>query len=556
MKRMHLVAVPLLLLFAFAGPAFAGGDDMQSLKAQVKALTAQLEALKAKIEESEAEKEEELTEIQERLDDAELHTETDKISWGIDLRVRGDSIHYDDVAQAPDALVGAFFTPVSQGGFNGATPEQIQQAIGQMAMAGMIPPPEKRDYDNDAILTNRLRLNMKAKINENLDFAGRVTSYKVWGDSTGVKAFNELNDVSFDGNTGSLPHGDQLRLERAYFNLKGDWGKTPVNFSLGRRPSTEGSPLEYQNYGLIGGSPLAHIINWQFDGASLAFGLEEHTGIPGFDFKLCWGVGFESGWTNDPAPINNVDDVHMLGFISQLYNDEQTVATMNYAHAFDITDGFAGTTVMPFYATRNPDGTISFIPNLGNAVNLVLPETEIGDWDAITLLLTHNGQESLGTDIDLFLSLAYSHTNPSVVSNIPFYNIMGQGLLSSNGDLSSRDGYSVYTGAIFPVYNGSRFGLEYNYGSKYWFNFTGAEDSLVGSKLAVRGHVGEAYFLQPIYRDNFFIILGFRYYDYEYTGSGNPLGAPVRISDLTALDALNPVLDTVWDAYLSTTVRF
>ena len=51
----------------------------------------------------------------------------------------------------------------------------------------------------------------------------------------------------------------------------------------------------------------------------------------------------------------------------------------------------------------------------------------------------------------------------------------------------------------------ARFGLEYNWGSKYWFNFTGAEDSLVGSKQAVRGNVYEAYYIQPIVQNNFFV---------------------------------------------------
>jgi hypothetical protein len=48
----------------------------------------------------------------------------------------------------------------------------------------------------------------------------------------------------------------------------------------------------------------------------------------------------------------------------------------------------------------------------------------------------------------------------------------------------------------------------------------------VGSKLAVRGSVYEGYWHQPIFNDNFFATIGVRYYDYEYTGSGNPMGEP------------------------------
>ena len=545
----------LSLLLAFGSPVFAETSEMQSLKDQLKALSTQMESLKAQIDKADQEKKVEITELQQRVDKTELHTVTDKIQWGIDFRQRMDSIHYDNVAMAPSSLTNAFFTPVSQGGFNGATPQQIQQAIQQMASAGMIPPPEKKDFDNDSLFTSRARFNMKAKANEHLDFQGRMTAYKTYGDSTEVKQFNGLNDVTFDGNDSSLPRGDVLRLERAYFDLKGDWNNMPLNLSLGRRPSTEGSPLEYQNNSMIGGSPLAHIINWQFDGASASAGLEDVTGIPGASMKLCWGVGFESGYYDDPQPINNVDDVQLAGFIAQLYDDGLTVATVNYAHAFDITDGFAGTTVPPFIATQNPDGTMNFAPNSGNYVSVVNPATEIGDWDALDLLVTHNAKESLGVDVDVFSSVAWSHTNPSRVSNIPFYNLTGQGLLSSNGDLQERDGYSVYSGVRVPVYKGSKLGFEHNYGTKNWFNFTGAEDSLVGSKLAVRGHVFETYFIQPIFDDTFFLTLGARYYDYQYSGSGNPLGAPVKISDINSLDAINPVYDNVWDFYVSATLR-
>jgi hypothetical protein len=308
---------------------------------------------------------------------------------------------------------------------------------------------------------------------------------------------------------------------------------------------------------------LAHIINWQFDGASLSLGLEEATGIPGADFKICYGVGFEGEWGNSTALNQNkpdVDDVHMLGFISTLFDDDTTSAVVNYAHAWDITDGFTGLTVMPFIVSREDrdgDGTPEYYlsPNTGGYISRIEPYTNIGDWDAATLLLRTNLSESLA-DIDLFLSGAWSHTDPSKVSENPFFEMMGQGLLSSNGELESRDGYSIYTGALFPMPLEARLGLEFNWGSKYWFNFTGAEDSLVASKLAARGKVYEAYYIQPIFKDNFFLKLGGQYYDYDYSGSGNPMGKPVKIDDIMALDALNSVVDKVWLAYLSANLRW
>jgi hypothetical protein len=558
-------SVTMACCLLFLAP-FAAADDVTALKEQLKLMQENLDALQKKIETMEAaesKKTGEIQEVDERLNKAELHTATDKLALGVELRSRGDSIHYQDILSAPSTVINGFFTPVPAG-FNGATLAQIQGAMAAMEGAGMVPPPMKTDVDNDIIYTNKFRLNFNSKYNDQLSFGGRVAAYKVFGDSTGVK-FNQgsLGDVTFDGNTGSLPHGDTLRLERAYFNYKHDLGAVPLNFSLGRRPSTDGPPLEYANYSLEGGSPLGTIINWQFDGASLNFGLEDVSNIPGADFKLCYGVGFEGDWGNSSSLSSTqpeVDDVNMFGFIATLFDNDTTSATLNYAHAWDVTDGFTGLTVMPFIVSRmdaNGDGINEyyFEQNSGAFISRLEPMTNIGDWDAASLLLTTNLTEWL-TNIDLFFAGSWTHTDPSRISRNPFYELMGMGLLSSNGQLEKRDGYSIYTGAVFPMPYAARLGLEYNWGSKYWFNFTGAEDSLVGSKLAVRGSVYEAYYIQPVFRDVFFITLGGRIYNYAYTGSGNPLGKPVKISDASSFDALNPVVDDVWDGYVSVTFRY
>lgn len=552
------------LLFLLTGltPGLVSAEtEVEALKQQMRQLSEMMRTVQQKLETLETKtdkKETEIKEIDKRLNQAEMHTASDKIAFGVELRSRADSIHYDDMRTAPPALFNSFFTPAPQG-FNGATGAQIQQAIAGMVAAGMVPPAQQADIDNDIIYTHKFRLNMSAKVNDQLSFAGRLAAYKVFGDSTEVK-FNSgsLGDVTFDGNTASLPHGDTIRLERAYFNYKNRIAQVPLNFSLGRRPSTEGPPLEYGNYSLEGGSPLAHIINWQFDGASLTFGLEELTGIPGFAFKLCYGVGFESDWGNSGSlnSRSDVEDVHLMGFIATLFDNESSSIELNYAHASDITDGFTGLTVMPFIVSVNGAGVYTFTPNSGAFISRMEPSTNIGNWDSAALLLRTNLMERFEKNIDLFLSLAWTHTDPDTVSRNPFYNLMGYGLLSSNGDLESHDGFGIYAGAIFPMPFDARWGIEYNYGSRYWFNFTGAEDSLIASKLATRGHVWESYYIQPVFKDNFFLKLGGQYYDYIYTGSGNPLGKPVKISEATALDTLFPVVDKVWNLYLSATLRY
>ena len=547
----------LMLLWVGIPGVASAADDVKLLKERLQQMAEEMAAVQQKLEALEqkaAEKEETIDEMDDRLNKAELHAAIDKIALGVEFRSRADTLHYKDIQMAPASFTDQFM------GLSGYTLPQIQQAMGAMIANGMIPATETFDATNDILLTNKFRLTMGAKVSNNLSFAGRLAAYKVFGDSTGVE-FNQgsLGDVALDGNISSLPHGDTIRLERAYFNYRKDWGPVPTNFSVGRRPGTDGPPMEYMNYGLEGGSPLAAVINWQFDGASFNLGLEEVTGIPGAAFKVCYGQGFEGDWGNTYSLSNqqsHVDDVHFGGFIATLYDDDSTSAVLNYAHAWDITDGFTGLTVMPFIVTENADGTYTFEPNSGGYITRLQPSTELGDWDALSLLLRTNLYERFEKDIDLFVSGSWSHTNPSQTSANPYYKIMGMGLLNSNGELESRDGYMVHLGAIFPMPWDARFGLEYNYGSKYWFNFSGAEDSVVASKLAVRGHVYEGYWHQPIVNDNFFATIGMRYYDYEYTGSGNPMGEPMKISEIDSLSALNPVIDKVWDGYLSLTFRY
>lgn len=555
--------------------------------------------------------EEELEYMSKRVDKTELHAATDKLSFGVELRSRVDSLHYTDVYRAPswlqDGFLGEFnetnyntlmtafgtgdFTalrdlmapgmPVADfqtmvmnimytpdgvqmllpviGGFSGVTQAQAQTLMGMMAQAQI--PAEKYDADNDMIFTNRLRLEIKSKISSNLDFGGRLAMNKVFGDSSGNKFMTgSLGDVNMDGNTSSLPHGDTVHVERAYFNYKFNAGPMPANVSFGRRPATNGPPLEYGDYGLEGGSPMASIINWQFDGASLSFGLEDLTGIPGSAFKLCYGVGFESDWGNSYSlnGTSYVDDATFGGFIASLYDDGLTSAELNYAHAWDITDGFAGTVVMPFIPFKNSDGTYTFTPNTGSYISRMQAMTNIGDFDMLSLVFRTNFSE-LFADIDFFIAPSWSKTDPKKVSRNPYYELMGMSLVSTadaQGNLEGQDGYSVYAGMLFPMPFNARLGLEYNWGSEYWLNMTGAEDSLVASKLSTRGQVYEVYYIQPVVKRNFFLKLGGCSYDYEYTGSGNPLGAPVKIDDITAMDAFFPVVDTAWNVYLSATLRY
>ena len=123
-----------------------------------------------------------------------------------------------------------------------------------------------------------------------------MSANKVWGDSTGVKWYNgDMSSIAMDGNVSSKGSDSAVRLERGFVTYREDTGAVPWHFSLGRRPALDGAPWEVSQDTVVGGSPMVHAINWQFDGASLGFDLSKQTGIEGFNFKICYGFGFESG---------------------------------------------------------------------------------------------------------------------------------------------------------------------------------------------------------------------------------------------------------------------
>ena len=119
----------------------------------------------------------------------------------------------------------------------------------------------------------------------------------------------------------------------------------------------------------------------------------------------------------------------------------------------------------------------------------------------------------------------------------------------------NHDGYGVYAGVQIPAPAG-KLGLEYNYGSKYWTPFTQSQDDMLGSKLSTRGQVGEAYYIFDI-NPNMFIKVGGLYYDYKFTNSGAPVGAPQKVKDVLAGKAYSmlPVVDNAWDGYFGALIK-
>jgi hypothetical protein len=371
--------------------------------------------------------------------------------------------------------------------------------------------------DNNALFTNRLRLNIDSKISDNISFTGRLSMYKVFGDSTGVQVFNgQPNSLNSDGTTSGVPNSDQVRVERAFFSWN-NIGGSKFYLSIGRRPSTEGPPMNYRQDELRGGTPSGALIDYQFDGATLGYKFTDK-----MIWRLCWGVGYQAGFGNGSllkTPQDRLKDTQFMGANLDLYSTEDTLVQATYAHAFNVTDGFNGLTVLPVN------------PLTGDQVNAPVvmrytPSANMGDIHLFGMNVTRKQKA-----VDFYVSGNMSATRPNGVTT-PF-----GGLLSDPFETPvNRSGYMVLAGMRVSMPNDERtkLGFEFNHGSQYWFNFAQAADDIIAPKTNTRGNVFEAYLTHRI--NNRFILKGdFIKYIYNYSGSGWHLGAPKALDSTPVL---------------------
>ncbi len=391
------------------------------------------------------------------------------------------------------------------------------------------------DYNNDVLYTNRLRLNMNSKIDDNLDFQGRLTMYKPWGDSSGVQIFNgQSNSLNMDGNSGRIPNSDILRVERAYFNWR-NIADTSLYLSFGRRPSAGGPPMHLRDDEMRAGTPLGSLIDFQFDGITAGFAVSEYS-----KFRLCYGLGYESGFgaaENLKRPADRLKDAHFFGFNWDVWNKDGWYVQSTVARAFDVTDGFNGLVVLP-------DNPVS-----GDAIGAPMvmrfaPSANLGDIDLAGFLVMYENDQ-----FDAFASYQVMKSHPEAVTT-PF-----GGLFCDPFDTpEEQTGKMAYAGVRYKFANKkTKLGVEYNKGSEYWFNFSHGADDIFAPKTGTRGSVIEVYLTHRIAK-KFICKLDFMQYDYDYSGSGWHLGAP---KDLAATPMVGyPSFDKATVMSLSTTVRF
>jgi len=479
--------ITLSAVAVFATAIYADNTDNTTTQAQIDALKAQIEQLQKTQDEKIAKLEKKTKRNSKKISNVNKLANNDNLKFNADLRTAYDYISYKNA---------------------------------------------KGKSTSNGVFSNRLWLKMAYAPTQNLAFYGTIAYNKMYGQSVApTQGFNYYDWVVNE----TVNASDELRIKEAYWLYKNDtfFGmEIPWTASMGRRPSTDGLLVNYRE-DQKAKSAIGHNINMEFDGASFNFNLENITDIPGMGIKFCFGRGmsnvqaryngviaqpngtFKLTPSYDYSKVANFDNTDLAGILFKPYDDGQYALHTVWFKAFNLPG---------MIAIPSPKNDTFMFKQTGDVSGGAASFIADGIGDGITDMLD---------DTIFFASVAYSKTHP------------GDRMLGSN---KSQTGQSVYVGLNWPclLLDEARVGIEYNHGSKYWRSFTYGEDTLAGSKLAVRGDAYEIWFNKDLIGKKLTAQVRYTYMDYKYTGSNGffgDAGMPVAISALNTPEAIDVAQD-------------
>ena len=365
---------------------------------------------------------------------------------------------------------------------------------------------------NSSLLTSRLYLNMAAAPMKGLIFKGKLAIYGSWGSHLFAED-SGLKDWSASSTVGDTV----MRVKEAYFVYSTSLGEQPISLSIGRRPSSDGFLANYRENQDNAGSPLAHITNMEVNAAMVK--LDWSRFIEGAYSKFVYGrahsgdttgvysIGHTTPWGPNAKIDSGDENVDFFVLLGDAYSDGQYKIMYQWAHIFD-TKG----QVFNDPSTKKDAAGVADLFSVGLKID--------GIGDEISDFLD---------ETTVFISGAYTNYNAK-----DGYQLLG----SENG--GSQSGSSVWAGVIFPdmITEKGKIGFEYNHGSKYWTPMTWAEDTGIGSKIAVRGDAYEAYWNFDLFGVKYLPSqVRYTYVQHDYTPNVNCSGwiASEKV-DITAQD--------------------
>ncbi len=397
---------------------------------------------------------------------------------------------------------------------------------------------------NNLLYTNRFGLDLKAKATKDISVTARLTMYKTFGsmdDDATTGGYFADRVGAFDGTLGHTPSSDFLSVDRVYATWSNIGGQ-PVWFSVGRRPSTGGAPGHVRQLGDGPGKAgvPSLLVDYAFDGMTLGFAPDLEA-LPGMFAKICYGRGFESGISRTGGA--NLRDTDMVGVSVVPYDTKALRLDLQWNRGSHIFD---------------------FPKMYGTGFGDTAPAADLGaiDWLGLGAL-----GEVKAANLTWFASygLSFTHPNDNVSANAGNQGLLTGEFFAKDESPDDKTGWAVYLGGRFDLKaTGTSLGAEYNHGSKNWITFAPAADDMWTAKLGTRGNVYEVYAIQNLnlapvssFFSKAFFRLGYQYYDFEYTGSNNWVGAPQKIDDLSATDlALLAPVEKAYNLYGTFQVNF
>ena len=570
-----LLASLIASLFIPLGAQAADAELMKKIEAMAK----EIESLRAQVQANQEANRQAIADVREVKEKVQKNEEKSLDKWltvGGDYQFRVDSLAgetktFTDVnatfANAQNQLQAAFFanpSPANAAALSGLmgfaqgmagvqTFSQAQAFMGaNAAMAGgiggyAVTVPSYKPK-NETLYSNRFALDLNMKAAQDVSVSARLLMYKTFGASdegattnSGSAPFFADRVGVFDGTLGHIPSSSFLNVDRVYATWS-NIAEQDIWFSVGRRPSTHGAPSHLRANTArpgTGGTP-ALLVDYAFDGMTVGWA-PDIDALPGAYGKLCYGRGYESGFSK--ALTNSLEDTDMVGLSVVPIDTDPLRVWLQWNRGMNIFD--APKMASTYFGTT-------------------MPKTNLGDidWYGLGALGTIKrvGPGELNWFADAGMSV--THPNDKVSSQFGFQGLMTGAFFNPEAP-SSKTGSAIYVGLRYDLPSKTKLGVEYNHGSKNWITFAPAAGDSWTSKVGARGNVYEVYAIQELnarpissVMAKSFFRLGFQYYDFQYTGSNNWVGAPVRISDVNGQMMTTAPLAKAYNAYATFEVKF
>jgi hypothetical protein len=402
---------------------------------------------------------------------------------------------------------------------------------------------------NSSLYSNRFNLNLNAKATQDVSLTANLAMYKVFGSqsdgaitNSGSAPFFADRVGVFDGTLSRVPSTSNLNVDRVYATWSNIADKE-MWLSVGRRPSTGGAPSNLRQNTAVrpgnGGTPSL-LVDYAFDGMTLGYA-PEIDALPGAYAKFCYGRGFESGFSNFIG--NSLEDTDMIGIAVVPIDTDPLRVWLQWNRGMNIFDA----------------------PTMSNTYfGDTAPKTNLGDidWFGVGFMSTHKnvGPGTLQVFGDVGMSV--TRPNNNVSAQFGFQGLMTGAFFNPEAP-SEKTGTAIALGVRYDLPSLSKFGFEWNHGSKNWITFAPAADDMWTAKMGTRGDVYEAYYIQELDRkpissffSKAFFRVGVQYYKFDYTGSNNWVGAPVAIGDVNGNLMTTTPLEDATNLYATLEVKF